>query len=118
MKHTKKEIAELFSNGKFENVTDYLNDEIVWNIIGGNIFKGKNAVIAYCKQTAAYFKTVQTEFKTSDILESDEKVMIIGTAEFKRDGKRINFISACDVYEFNDDGEIINISSYCIPEKK
>ncbi|MET3114981.1 ketosteroid isomerase-like protein [Pedobacter sp. CG_S7] len=117
MKHSKKEIAELFSNGKFENIMDYLSDGIVWNVIGENIFEGKNAVKKNCEQTAEYFKTVETYFKINDILISENKVIVIGTAEFKRGGKRIDFISACDVYEFNEKNEIQKISSYCIPEK-
>lgn len=118
MEHSKKEIAELFSNGKFEKIFNYLSDGIVWNIIGENIFEGKNAVIKNCKQTAEYFKSVQTVFKTNDVLVSDNKVIIIGTAEFKREGKRLNFVSACDIYEFNEKNKIEIISSYCIPEKK
>ena len=118
MEHSKKEIAELFSNGKFENIINYLSDGIVWNVIGENIFEGKNAVKKNCKQTAEYFKSVQTDFKTMDVLVSKNKVIVIGTAEFKRDGKRINFVSSCDVYEFNEKSEIKKISSYCIPEKK
>ncbi len=116
MEYSKKEIAELFSNGKFEKVMDYLNDEIVWNVVGETVLKGKSAVKENCEQTAAYFKSVQTEFKTNDIIVSENKVIIIGTAEFKRDGERINFISACDVYEFNEECKIQKISSYCIAE--
>jgi ketosteroid isomerase-like protein len=118
MKHSKQEIADLFSNGKFENIMDHLSDEIVWNVIGENIFEGKNAVKENCENTSKYFKSVQTDFKTNDILVSDNKVIIIGTAEFKRDGKRTNFVSACDIYEFNEKSEIEKISSYCISEKK
>lgn len=116
MEHSKKEIAKLFSNGKFENIMNYLSDKIVWNVIGENIFEGKNAVKENCELTAKYFKSVQTEFKTKEVLISENKVIIIGTAEFKRDGKKLNFISACDIYEFNKKNEIVKISSYCIPE--
>lgn len=117
MKHSKKEIAELFSNGKFDKILDCLSEEIVWNVVGEKIFSGKKAVTKNCEQTAEYFKTVQTDFKTDKIIVSDNKVIIIGTAEFKRDGKRLNFISACDIYEFNEQNMIDKISSYCIPEK-
>jgi hypothetical protein len=41
MRPSKKEIAELFSNGKFEQIMDFLSDGIVWNIIGENSFDGK-----------------------------------------------------------------------------
>ena len=33
------------------------------------------------------------------------------------DGKRISFVSACDIYEFNENKEIVKITSYCIPDK-
>lgn len=118
MEYSKKEIAEFFSNGKFENIVDCFSDVIVWNDIGETIFQGKDAVKENCEQTAEYFKSMQTDFKTNDIIVSENKIVIIGTAEFKRDGKRINFVSACDVYEFNEKDEIEKISSYCIPEKK
>ena len=117
MEHSKKEIAEFFSNGKFNKTTEYLSEEIVWNVVGENIFDGKKAVTENCEQTAEYFKSVETDFKTDKIIETDNKVIVIGTAEFKRDGKRLNFISACDIYEFNEQNKIDKISSYCIPEK-
>lgn len=114
MKNIKLEIAALFSNGKFEKTMDYLSETIVWNIVGEHIFEGKNAVMENCKKTAAYFNSVETDFKTNDIIVSGNKIIITGTAEFKLDGKRINFVSACDVYEFNENDEIEKISSYCI----
>ncbi len=118
MNYSKKEIAELFSNGKFDQIMDYLCDEIVWNVVGENIYEGKKSVEENCKQTAQYFKSVETNFKTEDVISSNNKVIVIGTAEFKKDGKRLNFISACDVYYFNDKNQIEEIHSYCIPEKR
>lgn len=115
---TQKEIAESFSNGNFEFTFPYLSENIIWNVVGENIFKGKKSVVANCLQTAEYFNSVHTVFNTDEIIETDNKVVISGTAEFMRDGKRVNFISACDVYEFNDKNELERISSYCIPDKK
>ena len=45
-------------------------------------------------------------------------VVVNGTAEFLKDGKQISFISACDIYEFNEDKKIEKITSYCIEKKK
>jgi len=118
MELSQKKIAELFSHGKFDKTLNCLSEDITWNVIGENIFDGKKAVTKNCEQTAEYFKSVQTDFKTDKLIESDNKVIVIGTAEFKRDGKRLNFISACDIYEFNEQNEIEKISSYCIPEKE
>jgi hypothetical protein len=72
--------------------------------------------MAHCKQTADYFQTVETDFNTTKVIESVSTVIVIGTAEFKRDGNRLSFISACDVYEFNLNNEIEQIDSYCITE--
>lgn len=117
MKTLQKDIAESFSNGNFEQTFPHLSENIIWNVIGENQFKGKSEVVENCKKTAEYFKSVQTDFKTEDVIVSDNKVVIRGTGEFIRDGKRVNLIVACDVYEFNDKNELEKISSYCIPEK-
>lgn len=118
MKHTQEEIAESFSNGNFELTFPYLSENIIWNVVGENLFKGKSEVVNNCKQTSEYFQSVETDFKTEDLIATDNKVVIRGTGEFIRDGKRVNLITACDVYEFNKKGELEKISSYCIPENK
>jgi hypothetical protein len=71
-----------------------------------------------CKNTAQYFKSVQTNFITEDILSLKNKVVVIGTVEFLRDGKCLDFIYATDIYEFNHDKMINKISSYSFSEKK
>ncbi|MFD1315345.1 nuclear transport factor 2 family protein [Namhaeicola litoreus] len=114
---TKKEIAELFSNGKFDQIIDFLSEEIVWNVIGEKTFEGKKDVVENCIQIAEYFKSVQTIFKTEEVVVDENKVIVFGTAEFRRNDKRINFISACDLYLFNNRNKIEKISSYCITEK-
>ena len=118
MKHTQKEIAESFSNGLFELTFPYLSENIIWNVVGENVFKGKAEVVDNCRQTSEYFKSVETNFKTDDIIVTENKVVIRGTGEFLRSGKRVNLITACDVYEFNNENELEKISSYCIPENK
>ena len=52
---------------------------------------------------------METDFKTIDIIDTESKVIVIGTAEFKRDGKRLSYISACDIYEFNTQNKIEKI---------
>ncbi|WP_422348722.1 hypothetical protein [Flagellimonas sp.] len=113
----KEEIAVSFSNGNFETTFPYLSESIVWHIVGENTFKGKPEVVAHCKQTAEYFKMVQTEFITDDVMVTDSKIVVRGSAEFFRNGKQLNHILACDVYEFNNK-KLESIHSYCIPIKK
>jgi ketosteroid isomerase-like protein len=111
------EIAERFSLGEFETVFQFLADDVIWNIVGENKFTGKTDVISNCRRTAEYFNTVETNFKTDDIISEKNKVVIIGNAQFSRDGKRINFVRASDIYEFDKEGKLEKITSYCIPEK-
>ena len=113
-----EKIAQEFSIGNFDSIFQYLSENVQWNIIGQASFKGKTDVMLNCKNTAQYFKSVQTNFLTEDILTYKNKVVVIGTAEFLRDGKRLDFIYATDIYEFNQDKIINKISSYCNSEKK
>ncbi|MEN0050411.1 MAG: hypothetical protein AAF806_25325 [Bacteroidota bacterium] len=86
-KYSKKEIAELFSNGDFEQTFPFLSENVEWEIIGENFFMGKEKVIQNCNRTAQYFKSLQTDFKTEDVVVAKNKVVVRGSAEFIRDGK-------------------------------
>ena len=114
---TKTEIAKSFSNGEFEKVYDCIADDAVWEVVEENRFAGKKNIIANCKQVADYFRTVTTHFTILNIISQGNKVVINGTAEFIKDNKRVSFVSACDLYEFNDRGEIQKITSYCVQAK-
>ena len=116
-KYSKKEIAKFFSLGNFELTFPYLSENIIWNVIGEKVFEGKAAVLANCKQTREYFDSVQTDFRIENIIAEDDKVVVAGTAAFTRGGKQVNFISACDLYEFNESHQLQKISSWCIQEK-
>jgi len=49
-------IAEAFSIGEFEQAFDYLDENIIWTIIGESEILGKQAVISHCKQIKEYFQ--------------------------------------------------------------
>lgn len=107
-------ITETFSIGEFEQAFDYLDENIVWNILGETEIQGKEAVISYCKQVKEYFNSVTTKFEIQDTINHYKKVIVMGTAEFIRENQVVSTISACDVYEFNRQHKIIKITSYCI----
>ena len=79
---------------------------------------GKKAVMDNCEQVAGYFKSITTKFRILNTIADGNRVAVSGTAEFIRDGKRVNFVSACDVYEFNDTNKLMIITSFCIADKK
>lgn len=114
---TKTEIAKSFSTGKFDKVYNYIADDAVWEVVEENSFAGKKNIIANCELVAGYFHTVTTNFTILNIISQENKVVINGTAEFIKDNKRVSFVSACDLYEFNYRGEIQKITSYCVQAK-
>lgn len=114
---TKREIAIAFSNGEFEKTYNFISNNAIWTVVEEDTFTGKQAIIDNCEQVGNYFKSVKTDFKTLNIIANENKVVINGTAEFLRDNKRVSFVSACDIYEFNDKNEIQHITSYCIQSK-
>jgi hypothetical protein len=110
-------IATHFSNGAFEKVYSFLANDIVWEIVGENTFTGKEAVMNNCTQVAAYFASVTTVFATQNIVANNNLVAINGTAEFLKQGKQVAYVQACDMYQFNKEGMIKKITSYCIQKK-
>ncbi|WLR41706.1 hypothetical protein LC087_12630 [Bacillus carboniphilus] len=109
-----KQIAESFSRGNFEPTFPFLSKMIEWNIVGEKTLVGREAVIEKCKQTSNYFKTITTNFTTLNIISEKNCVAVNGTAEFIRNGEQLSFVSACDVYIFNEKNELQRIDSYCI----
>ncbi len=114
MNETQKEIAQLFSSGKFEEVEKHLADDITWNIYEEKqIISGKNQVLAFTKKVANYFLSISTKFETFGILEEDNKVAVYGRAEFIRGSKTVSTVYSCDVYIFNPKRQVQKIHSYC-----
>lgn len=111
---TNKEIATLFSGGKFNEVADNLAADVEWNIYENDMnIKGKEAVLEFCKKVAAYFESVTTKFEMFGMLEEGGKIAIYGHAAFIKEGKTVNTVNSCDVYEFDESSAIKNICSYC-----
>ena len=111
---TPVEIAQLFSEGKFAEVEDYLSAEIEWNIYEEKkVLSGKTSVLNFTKKVGEYFRSITTKFETFGLLEDGNKVAIYGRTEFFRGSKSINILYSCDVYIFNGFGNIQKIHSYC-----
>jgi len=114
---SKREIANLFSTGKFAETYPYLSDDIQWAIAGERELTGKPAVMEYCNQVAAYFSSVTARFKTNHIIEDENNIAIDGNAVFINKDCRETHVSSCDVYRF-ENGLLACINSYCIITNK
>ena len=114
---TISDIAKMFSSGDFKKTYDFIAGEAEWTVVEENNFIGKQAIIDNCEQIGNYFKSVTTQFKTLNVISDEKKIVVNGTAEFLKDNKRLSFVSACDLYEFNEKNQIQKITSYCIQAK-
>jgi cytochrome oxidase Cu insertion factor (SCO1/SenC/PrrC family) len=111
---TNREVALSFSGGKFEDVADYVAENVEWNVYEEKMsITGKSDVLKFCRSVAEYFKSVTTKFEMFGIVADDTKVAIYGRAEFIRESKTVNIVHSCDVYEFDAEGKILKIYSYC-----
>ena len=109
-----KEVAQLFSGGKFDEVADYISETVEWNIYEEKMsITGKSEVLKFCSSVAEYFKSVTTKFEMFGIVADGDRVAIYGKAEFIRESKTVNIVHSCDVYEFDSNGKIQKIYSYC-----
>ena len=113
MQPTNKEISEAFSNGNFKFTYDHLADDILWNIVGDKILKGKAAVVEFCNKTAAYFSEVTTRFSMNNMIADNNCIAIDGTAHFINKENKSTHVSSCDLYRFIN-GKLEEITSYCI----
>lgn len=113
----KKDIAVLLSTGKFDEGYPHLSEHIRWDIVNDRVFNGLDEVKKYFDSVSAYFESVSTDFKVDEVIESENKVVVTGTAVFSKDNKRVNEIEACDVYSFKND-KVTSIKPFCIPLDK
>ncbi len=109
----KSHISSLFSNGQFSACYEYLTEHTLWETPVEHTLKGIEAIRPYCEKVRAYFDSVTTHFRQLNIIESENAVVIQGTATFIRDEQVVSEISSCDVYTW-EDMKIISIYSYCI----
>lgn len=114
---TNKEKCIAFSFGEFEKVYKFIAKNAVWTIIEESSFSGREAIIAHTKKVSDYFQSLTTNFTCHTIIAEENKVVIIGDAEFIKDGILISFVTACDIYEFNEDDEFVKMDSFCISKK-
>lgn len=113
----KKDIASLLSMGKFYETSSYISKEVKWNIVNDKELNGFTEVKKHFESVSKYFDTVVTKFKVDEVIESKDRVVVVGTAEFYNDTQLLNVIEACDVYLF-ENNKVKELTSFCIPLDK
>ncbi|MFL2135691.1 nuclear transport factor 2 family protein [Ruoffia sp. FAM 24228] len=109
-----EKIARDFSVGEFESAYTFLSEDIKWHVVGESTTQGREDVMERCQQSRDYFDSIETDFTVFKLIESGNQVIITGSGIFDNNGV-VSRIDACDIYTFNEEHQLIEIESYCVP---
>jgi ketosteroid isomerase-like protein len=105
-------LAEAFSRHRFDEVYEFLADDVKWNNVGGDQYAGRQAVIDACRGSAAYLSGVTTTFARVRVVGDAERAVVDVVATYSGEGAQ-SVVSSCDIYEFAGD-RITEITSYTV----
>ena len=105
-------VARAFSSHDFAAAAPSLAADIEWRLIGGQILRGREAVLAAIGETEAYLAKVRTTYERFDAYVGDGFVVIDSVAAYADDGP-VTRVASCDLYRFSGD-ELTGITSYTV----
>ncbi|MCD8739285.1 nuclear transport factor 2 family protein [Mucilaginibacter roseus] len=97
------------TTGDNEGFLAYCTDDVVWEFVGDQVLKGKEAVRAYMKE--AYVEP--PKFDVQNLIAGDNFVTAIGFISMKNEQGEIVNYSYCDVWEFRD-GKMAALKAFVI----
>ena len=107
------QIAEDFSGHKFESIYEHLHADVEWNMVGGDVYKGRAEVVDACDESANYLSTVKTTFHKFKSYLGGDSVVVDSLGEYVDEQNETSIVASCDIYEFQD-GKVREIISYAI----
>lgn len=107
------DVAILMSTGNLDKVKSHLSYDVKWIIVNDRELNGYEEVLDYFEPVKAYFDSVEVNFRVNDVIASQEKVVVVGIAEFYNDNQLKTVIEACDVYTFKEN-KVSELKSFCI----
>jgi hypothetical protein len=111
-----QKIASSFSKHSFAETFQYLSDSFTWNIVGGKILTGKEAVMQECMNSSEYLSQVTVRFSRFNVLISNDTVIVESEAEYIDADHAKSVVASCDIYVFENE-KLIRITSYNVEIK-
>ncbi len=108
-----EQVARSISGHTFADAYPYLTDTVRWNMVGGELLEGKDAVVQACDASAAYLSGVTTTFDSFKVIVADDCVVIESSATYSGSEGDVSRVASCDVYGFVS-GMLSQITSYNI----
>jgi len=96
-------------------VYDHLADDARWVLPGQDPVEGKAAIVAACQGSAAELADLERTDFTRFVSVADEHTAAIDVVAryFGTDGS-VSVVSSADIYEADDSGRIVTITSYAV----
>jgi ketosteroid isomerase-like protein len=113
MADTNQEIAEAFSQHRFDEALPHLSDGVVWSLVGADALTGPDAVAEACRSTAAELDGTTTRFTQFRTVAAGDTVVVDSVAEYTDASGTTSVVASCDLYDFAD-GRVTAIRSYNI----
>ena len=110
-----REIAEAFSGHRFEEAIPHLDPTVRWVLPGQGSIEGRDAVVEACRSSAAEMAVLAVHEQVRLVSVSDGSVAVVDAVSryVDHDGGE-SFVSSADIYEFDDQGRVVVITSYAV----
>ncbi|MCQ6271260.1 nuclear transport factor 2 family protein [Pseudarthrobacter sp. R1] len=111
MENTMESVARAFSSHRFEDSLPQLDDDVAWELVGGEELRGKAAVVDVCTSLARDLQDVHTSFDQFRVVVAPDSVVVDSVASYLAMDGSISRVASCDIYDFAD-GRVVRIRSY------
>ncbi|RJT94904.1 nuclear transport factor 2 family protein [Arthrobacter frigidicola] len=111
MQMTQETVARAFSGHRFEDALPRLDDDVLWELVGGEEVRGKPAVVRICESLAEDLTDVQTDFEQFRVITAGESVIVDSVARYAGADGSLTRVASCDIYDFVD-ARVAKIRSY------
>lgn len=113
MQPTNQQLAEAFCRHDFAAVYPAMRDTVRWELIGQRVVAGKEAVRAYCAESAAYLTDVTTAFSQFTVITAGDRVVVESRATYTDREGQATTVASCDLFTFVDE-RLAEVVSYSV----
>ncbi|MHA7262226.1 nuclear transport factor 2 family protein [Arthrobacter sp. TMN-37] len=111
MRRTMESVARAFSGHRFEDALPHIDEDVTWELVGGDDVNGKPAVAGICGSLTRDLADVRTDFERFRVVAAGECVVVDSAARYSGADGSLSRVASCDLYDFVD-GRVARIRSY------
>jgi ketosteroid isomerase-like protein len=107
------DIALAFSRHRFDHVIPHFADDIRWDIVGGEVITGSDAVARVCNGAADDLSRTTVTYIRNEAVAGEHAIAVDTLAEYRDHDGDVSMIASCDLLRFTE-GKVSAIRSYTI----